>query len=673
MFVRKVFSFLSNVIARLYKEDSFMNKKYLNTVNPLVSIIVPYHDSEEFLYESLKSICKQTYSNLEIIIVDTSGSNKVNETVDCIKDSRFTILKLGIDKGLTAAFYEGFKLAKGEFIMRQDPDDTSSPDRIELQLNYLLDNPKLGMVSCLINCVTEEISYKSPCMFIQKLQNSSATEEDINNAILLDFIPILFPTLLIRKEILDKVEIPKTPRKFDDQIELLCNLIKVGGVEKIPTILYSYRRHKKAYHVIKDYEFQQHIKEAIRRTDLKNYINYKDFYNQVRASKSTEIKATKKSSLRVLMLVDSLNIGGTETHVLNLVRKLIEYGVYVVVGTKGGPLTNLFELYGIKVVNINISDYISNKEIFTVFDRVKQIIDKENINIIHSHLFGSMRIGSEISRRFNIPHVTTIHGLFYPRDILVKTLYNASSIITVSNPVKNYVRFNLGLTSTTQIKVIPNGVFVDDIQEKQNKKDIREELNIGKNDLIITYCSRLCWDKTNVAETLVFSFYNLASIFKYDNIHAIIIGDGDGKQIVQRESDMVNKILEKERIHVVGSKFNVDDYYLSSDIIIGTGRVALESMSYGKPVIAVGNCGYVGLVHDDKKDTQWDLYFGDHGCLKQTNVSDLTDDLKFLIDHPEKRTEIGQWSKNWCAEMFNIDKVTQEVLDVYNESINTSL
>ena len=650
-----------------------MNEKTLNTTNPLVSIIVPYHDSEEFLYESLKSICKQTYSNLEIIIVDTSGLNKVNEIVDSIKDSRVTILKLGVDKGLTAAFSEGFNFAKGKFIMRQDPDDISSPDRIELQLNHLLDNPKLGMVSCLINCITEEYSYKSPCMFIQKLQNTYSTEEGINDAILLDFIPILFPTLLIRRETLDKVEIPKTPRKFDDQIELLCNLIKVGGVEKVPTILYSYRRHKKAYHLIKDSEFQQHIKEALRITDLKNYINYKEFYDDVRASNSTEIKVTKKSSLRVLMLVDSLNIGGTETHVLNLARKLMEYGVYVVVGTNGGPLTNLFELYGIKVVNVTISDYISNKEIFTVLDSVKQIIDKENINLIHSHLFGSMRIGSEIARRFNIPHVTTIHGLFYPKDILVKTLYNASSIIAVSNPVKNFVSFNLGLTSTSQIKVIPNGVFVDDVQEKQNKKDIREEFNIGKSDLIITYCSRLSWDKTNAAENLVFSFYNLHSIFKYDNIHAIIIGEGTGKQFVQKESDMVNKILGKEFIHVVGSKFNVDDYYLSSDIVIGTGRVALESMSYGKPVIAVGNSGYVGLVNDDKKDTQWDLYFGDHGCLTKTNVFDLTNDLKFLIDNPEKRTEIGQWSKNWCAEMFNIEKVTQDVLNVYNESINTSL
>jgi hypothetical protein len=96
------------------------------------------------------------------------------------------------------------------------------------------------------------------------------------------------------------------------------------------------------------------------------------------------------------MLVDALNLGGTETHVLNLTKKLIEMGIYVVVGTSGGPLTNIFEYNGIKVYKVPLnSDYISNKILYSDIRIIKDVIDKERINLLHCHLFASMSIGSE--------------------------------------------------------------------------------------------------------------------------------------------------------------------------------------------------------------------------------------------------------------------------------------
>ena len=148
-----------------------------------------------------------------------------------------------------------------------------------------------------------------------------------------------------------------------------------------------------------------------------------------------------------------------------------------------------------------------------------------------------------------------------------------------------------------------------------------KNITFPNDQLVITYCSRLAWGKTNAAENFLFSIFNLWQSCK--NIHAFIIGDGEGKQLVKREADMINSILGEEKIHLTGAVFNVEDYYAESDIVVGTGRVALEAMSLGKPVVAIGNQGYMGIIDPDSCETQWSLYFGDHGHLDNINVNKI--------------------------------------------------
>ena len=95
-------------------------------------------------------------------------------------------------------------------------------------------------------------------------------------------------------------------------------------------------------------------------------------------------------------------------------------------------MSNIFALYGIKIYNIPFnSDNVSNKDIFALLKQVKSILEEEKINLIHAHLFASMRIGSEMSKIYNVPYITTIHGLFYPKDILFRTCFNAAKVIAV--------------------------------------------------------------------------------------------------------------------------------------------------------------------------------------------------------------------------------------------------
>ena len=273
-------------------------------VKPLISIIMPVHDCIDYIMESLSSLCKQSYTNLEVIIVDTSTDDKASNTnkdtkavlsgkddkythtsikdklsdiVRQLNDERIRIIRLQPSAGLKQAFAEGLANSKGEFVTRHDPDDISSPIRFEMQVKHLQDNPELGMVSCLIRCITDESSYRNACTFIERIHNQYTDFAGISHAILNNFVPIIFPTLLFRRELLNTVNTLNETQYFDDQLEFLLHLMKNSDVEKVNMQLYTYRRHKEAYHIVKDPEYQNYCINAIRTSDITNYLRFNSF------------------------------------------------------------------------------------------------------------------------------------------------------------------------------------------------------------------------------------------------------------------------------------------------------------------------------------------------------------------------------------------------------------
>jgi len=638
-------------------------------MKPLISVIMPVYNCEEFVEESIRSIIKQNYTNWELIIVDDASEDSTLEKISKIQDKRIQVIGLKEHHGIASAFAEGYKLAKGQYIVRHDADDISLPTRFYIQQSHLNENPKLGMVSCLISCFTRDQSLRKECIFIERIQNYYKSNDDIEKSIIVGFLPIIFPTLMIRKEILDKALQENKAGPFDDQMELLLDLIKLSPVEKVNTILYSYRRHKNAYHIVNQKEYDQYTAKLLKDNSIRNYFKYKEFYKNLNLEVEKENQLNENSKLRVLMMVDALNIGGTETHILNIARKMIEMGIYVVIATSGGPMEVIMKSYGIKVIKIPIdSDYISNKKKFGMIKAAKDIIDQEKINIIHCHLFASMQLASEIYRMYKIPYVVTIHGLFYPNNIFYPTCVEATRIIAVSKPVKEMLHNKLGDKCGDKVVVIPNGISKNYVNTSPVEVDIRKELNIPKNAGVLCYCSRLDWNKTHAARVLLFSFVQVLE--EFGNLHLIIIGDGPGRENLEKEAQVINEMAKKEVVHMMGAKVDVIPYYRNSNIIIGTGRVALEGMMCKKPVIAVGNQGYIGIVSESRKNIQWDMYFGDHDALEKPTVTNLVRDIRYLLMDMDRRISIGRWGRVWCEKMFDIDKCVNEIVDIYIKALN---
>ncbi len=112
---------------------------------PLVTIVTPSFNQSRFLEETINSVLKQSYPNIEYIIVDGASSDG---SLEIIKQyaPRLTHWVSEKDRGQTDAINKGFAIAKGEVLAWLNSDDTLLPNAVAEAAAYLSENPDVGMV-----------------------------------------------------------------------------------------------------------------------------------------------------------------------------------------------------------------------------------------------------------------------------------------------------------------------------------------------------------------------------------------------------------------------------------------------------------------------------------------------------------------------------------------------
>ncbi len=103
--------------------------------NTLVSIIVPVYGTEAYLPACIDSICKQSYTNLQIILVDDQSPDRCPQICDAYAETDERILVIHQEnKGVSGARNSGLRCATGEYLMFVDSDDELHPDAVSILL-----------------------------------------------------------------------------------------------------------------------------------------------------------------------------------------------------------------------------------------------------------------------------------------------------------------------------------------------------------------------------------------------------------------------------------------------------------------------------------------------------------------------------------------------------------
>ena len=108
-----------------------MNRK---EVAPEVSAVITTHNRQHLVGRAIRSVLNQTYKDLEIIVVDDCSSDKTQEVVSGVKDSRVQYIRLERNSGGVAARNTGTKMASGKYVAFLDDDDEWQPEKLEKQV-----------------------------------------------------------------------------------------------------------------------------------------------------------------------------------------------------------------------------------------------------------------------------------------------------------------------------------------------------------------------------------------------------------------------------------------------------------------------------------------------------------------------------------------------------------
>jgi glycosyltransferase involved in cell wall biosynthesis len=111
--------------------------------SPLVSVIVPVCNGERYLGFALGSILDQDYRPLEVIVVDDGSVDSTARVARSFEGVRYVYQA---NRGHGAAMNTGLGLAQGEFLAFLDADDLWAPEKLTIQVGYLIQHPKVDYV-----------------------------------------------------------------------------------------------------------------------------------------------------------------------------------------------------------------------------------------------------------------------------------------------------------------------------------------------------------------------------------------------------------------------------------------------------------------------------------------------------------------------------------------------
>lgn len=114
--------------------------------NPLVSAIIPTYNRANLIGRAIESAIAQSYSNLEIMVVDDASKDNTQEVINTIKDPRIRYIRHQTNCGGAAARNTGIDAATGEYVAFLDSDDFWLPNKLELQLSEIQNHPDSGKV-----------------------------------------------------------------------------------------------------------------------------------------------------------------------------------------------------------------------------------------------------------------------------------------------------------------------------------------------------------------------------------------------------------------------------------------------------------------------------------------------------------------------------------------------
>ncbi|HAA14535.1 MAG TPA: glycosyl transferase [Cytophagales bacterium] len=202
---------------------------------PLVSVVMPVYNAEQYLREAMESILAQTYQHFEFIILNDGSTDSSKEIIDSYEDSRLVKVHHTTNMNYVVRLNEGLERAQGKYVARMDSDDIAHPDRFAKQVAFLEKNPDYGICGSWFETINHPTE--------SHVENYTAHEDLVLH--LFDRVPFAHPSVMMRAQVLKEHRLEySNDFAGTEDYHLWVRLSRVTKMANLPEHLLKYRFHE---------------------------------------------------------------------------------------------------------------------------------------------------------------------------------------------------------------------------------------------------------------------------------------------------------------------------------------------------------------------------------------------------------------------------------------------
>jgi glycosyltransferase involved in cell wall biosynthesis len=234
---------------------------------PLVSVLLPVYNGEEFIEQTISSILNQSYSNFELIIINDCSIDQTENIIQSFDDDRIRYCKHAKNLRLIATLNEGLDLSRGKYIARIDADDIAHFDRLKKQVEFLEQNQDYVLVGTSVGLIKNNL-------ITDEVIKYYAENNDLRFAMCF-YCPFIHPSIMMRNSVIQSNNL-----KFNNEFlhaedyDFWTRLSKYGMIANLDCVLTYYRIHENQISArFKNYqiEMMEKIQERYRSLLFKKY------------------------------------------------------------------------------------------------------------------------------------------------------------------------------------------------------------------------------------------------------------------------------------------------------------------------------------------------------------------------------------------------------------------
>ena len=367
--------------------------------------------------------------------------------------------------------------------------------------------------------------------------------------------------------------------------------------------------------------------------------------------------------MKILMATMGLDIGGAETHIVELVKQLKKQGHDIAVVSNGGVYVPEITAAGIRHYQApmhrrSVGDMRKSRAV------LKRVIQQEKPDVVHAHARIPAFLCGTLHKQMGFPFVTTAHWVFNSKGVLRYLTDWGQRTVAVSNDIKDYLIREYQIPDE-HISITINGIDTDKFSPEVSRDRILNEFSLDGAKPIISYVSRMDEDRALVARQMIEIAPRLDKAVP--GVQMLIAGGGNVYQELKEKSEQVNRQLGRTCIVMPGARTDINEIAAAGDVFVGVSRSALEAMSAAKPVIVAGNEGYHGLFTQDKLE---EAMLGNFCCrgLPMSDPETLLRDLTEVLScNAEKKAELGACGRQVILDHYSVRRMAQDCLDMYQK------